>query len=283
MRAPRAGDGLRTNGPGRASLPTFRTAARNVEQRQLPIRRNVLHGSGRFGGNTVSPRARSAVGQPSHALPMAQRDGQLRLHPTPHGKPANAVPTRSDDGKTLAGNLIALSPSRSLTLGVPGAPATTPPYDNLGVVRRIGLLGGMSWESSAEYYRLINQATREQLGGLHSADCVLRSVDFAEIEELQRLDAWPQAGERLASEARVLEAAGSELLVLCTNTMHKVADVVSSAVGIPLVHIADATADAVHAGGLSTVGLIATAYTMEQDFYVRRRHHMPGIRVLLLD
>ena len=148
-------------------------------------------------------------------------------------------------------------------------------------MRRIGLLGGMSWESSAEYYRLINEATRERLGGLHSADCVLRSVDFAEIEELQRLDAWPEAGERLASEAQLLEAAGSELLVLCTNTMHKVADVVSRAVGIPLVHIADATADAVRAAGLSTVGLIATAYTMEQDFYVGRLRNMHALNVLV--
>jgi aspartate racemase len=147
-------------------------------------------------------------------------------------------------------------------------------------MRRIGLLGGMSWESSAEYYRLINEATRERLGGLHSADCVLRSVDFAEIEELQRLDAWPEAGERLAGEARVLEAAGSQLLVICTNTMHKVADVIASAVGIPLVHIADATADAVRAAGLSTVGLIATAYTMQQDFYVGRLRDMHGLDVL---
>jgi aspartate racemase len=176
-----------------------------------------------------------------------------------------------------------LPPSRSLPLGAPGAPTAAPGCDNLVVMRRIGLLGGMSWESSAEYYRLINQATREQLGGLHSADCVLRSVDFAEIDELQRLDAWPKAGERLAGEARVLEAAGSELLVLCTNTMHRVADVVSSAVGIPLVHIADATADAVRAAGLSTVGLIATAYTMEQDFYVGRLRDRHGLRVLVPD
>jgi len=156
-------------------------------------------------------------------------------------------------------------------------------FDKLVAMRRIGLLGGMSWESSAEYYRLINEATRQRLGGLHSADCVLRSVDFAEIEELQRLDAWPKAGERLAGEARTLEAAGSELLVLCTNTMHKVADMVSSAVGIPLIHIADATADAVHAAGLSTIGLIATAYTMEQDFYVGRLRDMQGLRVLVPD
>jgi aspartate racemase len=150
-------------------------------------------------------------------------------------------------------------------------------------VRRIGLLGGMSWESSAEYYRLVNEAARDRLGGLHSADCVLRSVDFAEIDELQRTEDWVQAGERLAAEARLLEAAGCELLVLCTNTMHKVADVVTAAVGVQLVHIADATADAIRAAGLSTVGLLATAYTMEQDFYVGRLRDMHGLGVLVPD
>jgi aspartate racemase len=150
-------------------------------------------------------------------------------------------------------------------------------------MKRIGLLGGMSWESSAEYYRLLNEATRDRLGGLHSADCVLRSVDFAEIEALQRAEDWIQAGERLAAEARVLEAAGSELVVLCTNTMHKVADVITAAIGVPLVHIADATADAVRAAGLSRVGLLATAYTMEQDFYVGRLRDMHGLSVLVPD
>jgi aspartate racemase len=148
-------------------------------------------------------------------------------------------------------------------------------------MRRIGLLGGMSWESSAEYYRLINEATRERRGGLHSADCLLRSVDFAEIEALQRSGSWQQAGERLAAEARSLADAGAELLVLCTNTMHKVAHVVSAAVEIPLVHIADATADAIRAAGLSTIGLLATAYTMEQDFYVGRLRERHGLGVLV--
>jgi aspartate racemase len=146
-------------------------------------------------------------------------------------------------------------------------------------MRRIGLLGGMSWESSAEYYRLINQATRERLGGLHSCDCVLRSVDFAEIEALQHEHAWTEAGEALAEEARMLEQAGSELLVLCTNTMHKVADAVAAATEIPLVHIADASAEAVRGAGLGTVGLIATAYTMEQDFYVGRLRERHGLEV----
>ena len=114
-------------------------------------------------------------------------------------------------------------------------------------MKRIGLLGGMSWESSAEYYRLVNEAVRDRLGGLHSADCVLRSVDFAEIEALQRDGRWDAAGARLAGEARALERAGAELLVLCTNTMHRVAGEIADAVGVPFVHIADATADAVRA------------------------------------
>ena len=127
----------------------------------------------------------------------------------------------------------------------------------------------MSWESSAEYYRLVNEATRDRLGGLHSADCVVRSVDFAEIEALQSAGDWIRAGERLAAEACLLEAAGCELLVLCTNTMHKVADVIVAAVGVPLV--------------LSRVGLLATAYTMEQDFYVGRLRDMHGLDVLVPD
>jgi aspartate racemase len=148
-------------------------------------------------------------------------------------------------------------------------------------VKRIGLLGGMSWESSAEYYRLVNEIVRDRLGGLHSADCLLRSVDFAEIEALQRDGAWLQAGERLASEAAALSAGGAELLVLCTNTMHKVADAITDAIDIPLVHIADTTAHAVRSEGFSQVGLLATAYTMEQDFYVGRLRDLHGLDVLV--
>jgi aspartate racemase len=150
-------------------------------------------------------------------------------------------------------------------------------------MKRIGLLGGMSWESSIEYYRLINEITRDRLGGLHSADCLLRSVDFAEIELLQREGRWEEAGERLAAEAAALAAAGAELLVLCTNTMHKVADAVAAGAGIPFVHIADTTAHAVHAAGLDTVGLLATGYTMEQDFYVGRLRDHHGLNVLVPD
>src|SRR5579871_322202 len=148
-------------------------------------------------------------------------------------------------------------------------------------MKRIGLLGGMSWESSAEYYRLLNEEIRERCGGLRSADCVLRSVDFSEIEPLQRNGDWAAAGVRLASEARGLVAAGAQLLVLCTNTMHKVADVITEAVDIPFLHIADTTAEAVRHQQLQTIGLIATAYTMEQDFYVGRLRDMHGLNVLV--
>jgi aspartate racemase len=148
-------------------------------------------------------------------------------------------------------------------------------------VKRIGLLGGMSWESSSVYYRLVNEMVRDRLGGLSSADCLLRSVDFAPVERMQRDGDWDAAAELLSSEAAGLEAAGAELLVLCTNTMHKLADVVEGAVSIPFVHIADATAAAVRDAGLSRVGLLATAYTMEQDFYVGRLRERHGLDVLV--
>ena len=150
----------------------------------------------------------------------------------------------------------------------------------VGRPRVIGMLGGMSWESSAEYYRLANELVRERLGGLHSARLVLASVLCAEIEQLQVTGRWDAAGELLAGLARQLEAAGADLLVLCTNTMHKVADQVEAAVTIPLVHLADATAAAVRRAGLTTVGLLGTAFTMEQDFY-RDRLAGHGLRVLV--
>ncbi|GIJ73647.1 aspartate/glutamate racemase family protein [Virgisporangium ochraceum] len=134
-------------------------------------------------------------------------------------------------------------------------------------MRTIGMLGGMSWESTAEYYRLANQIVRERLGGLHSAHIVLESLDFADIERLQVAGEWDEAGRILADAARRVEAAGADVLVLCTNTMHKVAATVQAAVGIPMLHLADTTADAARRAGLSTLGLLGTAFTMEQDFY----------------
>ncbi|WP_371482579.1 aspartate/glutamate racemase family protein [Kitasatospora sp. NBC_00315] len=147
-------------------------------------------------------------------------------------------------------------------------------------MKTIGLIGGMSWESTAEYYRLLNELVRERLGGLHSAKCVLYSVDFAEIERLQSEARWEEAGEILAGAARSLEAAGAELVLICTNTMHKVADQVAAAVTVPLLHLADTTAAAVRAAGLRRVGLLGTAFTMEQDFY-RGRLAGHGLDVLV--
>jgi aspartate racemase len=146
--------------------------------------------------------------------------------------------------------------------------------------RVIGMLGGMSWESSAEYYRLVNEVVRDRLGGLHSARCVLASVDFTVIERLQVAGRWDEAGDLLAVEAANVEAAGADLLLLCTNTMHKIADRIQEAIGIPLLHIADVAAQAVTDAGLNTVGLLGTAFTMEQDFY-RERLAAHGLTVLV--
>lgn len=137
-------------------------------------------------------------------------------------------------------------------------------------MKRIGVLGGMSWESTAEYYRLLNELVGQRLGGLHSADLVVRSVDFAAIERLQAEGRWEEAGVLLADEAAALEAAGVDLLVLATNTMHKVAPAIEARCTVPLLHLADATARAVTAAGARRVGLLGTAFTMEQDFYADR-------------
>ena len=144
----------------------------------------------------------------------------------------------------------------------------------------VGLLGGMSWESTVEYYRLMNEETRARLGGLHSAPLLLWSADFAEIEELQVSGSWEEAGVRLANAARALERAGADLLVLCTNTMHKVAAAIEASVTIPLVHIVDSVAVAVSALGIGRVGLLGTRFTMEESFWAdRMRRH--GIEVLI--
>lgn len=149
-------------------------------------------------------------------------------------------------------------------------------------MKTIGLLGGMSWESSALYYRLINELVREQRGGLHSARCIMASLDFADVEALQAAGRWDAAGDLLADAALGLEAAGADMIVLCTNTMHKVAGAIEDAVAIPLVHLADVTAQAVTAAGLKTVGLLGTAFTMEEDFY-RDRIAGHGLQVLVPD
>lgn len=137
-------------------------------------------------------------------------------------------------------------------------------------MKTIGLIGGMSWESSAEYYRMINEEIKKKLGGLHSAKCVLYSVDFKEIEHYQSEGAWDKAGAALGEAARSLEKAGADFIVICTNTMHKVIGYIQKMITIPILHIADATADQITRQGIRSVGLLGTKYTMEQDFYKSR-------------
>ena len=148
-------------------------------------------------------------------------------------------------------------------------------------MRIIGLIGGMSWESTVTYYRLINETVKARLGGLHSARLILYSVDFHEVERLQEAGDWEAAGRLLADAARSLESAGAGLLVLCTNTMHKVAAQIEAAVDIPLLHIADATAAAIKERGFSTLGLLGTRFTMEQDFYRDRLQSRHGLKILV--
>jgi len=148
-------------------------------------------------------------------------------------------------------------------------------------VKTIGLVGGMSWESTAHYYRLLNEGVRARLGGLHSASLVLRSLDFAPIEEMQRQGRWDEAAAVLRQAVRGLEAAGADFAVLCANTMHKVADGMMAGARIPLLHVADVTADAVQAAGVRAVGLLGTRYTMEEDFYRRRLSARHGLEVLV--
>jgi aspartate racemase len=147
-------------------------------------------------------------------------------------------------------------------------------------MKRIGLLGGMSWNSSAEYYRLINTLVRDQLGGLHSADLVMVSLDFAAVERMQTEGRWNDAGQLLVRAAVQLEAAGADVVLLCTNTMHKVADEIEAAVRVPFLHLADAAAQAAVAAGLTKVGLLGTAFTMEESFY-RLRLQSHGLEVVV--
>jgi len=144
----------------------------------------------------------------------------------------------------------------------------------------IGLIGGMSWESSVEYYRIINEEVKRRLGGLHSAKCLLYSVDFHEIERYQSEGAWGKAGEVLGNAARSLEKGGADFIIICTNTMHKVIGDIQSKINIPILHIADATAAQIKEKGIKSVGLLGTRYTMEEDFY-KSRLEFNGIQVIV--
>jgi aspartate racemase len=147
--------------------------------------------------------------------------------------------------------------------------------------KTIGLIGGMSWESSAEYYRIVNQEMQKRLGGVHSARSLMWSVDFGEIEQLQHAGDWDGLAEEMKDAAIRLERGGADFVVLCTNTMHRLADAVISAVEIPLLHIADPTAQRIKAAGLNRVGLLGTAFTMEQDFYKGRLREHYGLDVMV--
>jgi len=148
-------------------------------------------------------------------------------------------------------------------------------------MKTIGLLGGMSWESSSLYYSWINERIRHELGGLHSARIAMVSVDFQEIEDLQHNNKWKESGEVLSKAASQVEAAGADFLLICTNTMHKVASQIEEAITIPLIHIADATAEQIKDSGVKTVGLLGTNFTMEQDFYAGRLKEKHGLQVLI--
>ena len=148
-------------------------------------------------------------------------------------------------------------------------------------MKTIGLIGGMSWESSAEYYRIINETMKEKLGGLHSAKCIMYSVDFEEIEKLQHASKWKEATEVMIDAARRVEKGGADFIVICTNTMHKMADEVQSSITIPLLHIADATAEKIRSKGLKKVGLLGTKFTMEEDFYKGRLSNTFGLDVII--
>ncbi|MEA3441263.1 MAG: aspartate/glutamate racemase family protein, partial [Chloroflexota bacterium] len=150
-------------------------------------------------------------------------------------------------------------------------------------MKTIGLLGGMSWESSIEYYRIINQAVRERLGGFHSARCVMYSVDFAEIETAQSQGKWDEVAAQLIDAARNIELAGADFLLICTNTMHKFSEQIQEQIDIPLLHIADATADAVRNAGIDTIALLGTRVTMEEDFIRGRLENQHNLRVLIPD
>ncbi|MGB3262030.1 aspartate/glutamate racemase family protein [Paenisporosarcina sp.] len=147
-------------------------------------------------------------------------------------------------------------------------------------MKTIGLIGGMSWESTAKYYQLINQEVKKQLGGLHSAKCILYSVDFAETQRLQAEGEWEKAGHLLGDAALSLEKAGVDFIIICTNTMHKVITFIEEKISIPVLHIADATANQILKSDVRTIGLLGTKYTMEQDFY-KSRIESNGIKVLV--
>jgi aspartate racemase len=208
------------------------------------------------------------------------------LNASPQGKAINPAPAEARAvsagwaSRTIVAVLAGSTHLRSLGKGLARKLSITIHYWRV-FLKIIGLIGGMSWESTVTYYRQINETIKHRLGGLHSAKIVLYSVDFHDIERLQHAGDWEAAGAMLAEAARSLEAAGSDFLVLCTNTMHNVASPIESAVTIPLLHIADPTAGEIKRAGHLTVGLLGTRFTMEQAFYRDRLSERHGLQVIV--
>jgi aspartate racemase len=207
------------------------------------------------------------------------------LGPRSHGRVAmgmtDATPSQTQSGGTAGAVRSTAGADKQAQVPIKAEAAGRTRYeDEHQTMKVIGLIGGMSGESSIEYYRLINEAVKERLGGLHSAKCVLYSVDFAEMEELQRHGRWGKVAEVLRSAARKLETAGAELVLICSTAMHRVADPVQVAIGVPLLHVADATAAKVRQAGLRHVGLLGTRFTMEEEFYRGRLADWFGLEVI---
>ena len=148
-------------------------------------------------------------------------------------------------------------------------------------MKTIGMIGGMSWESSIEYYRIINETVREELGGLHSAKCIMYSVEFAEIEALQHQDRWDDAAQIMIAAARSIENGGADFGLICTNTMHKLYDILQQSIKIPMLHIADPTAEAIQARAMNRIALLGTRFTMEEKFYKGRLEKKYGLEVMI--
>jgi aspartate racemase len=262
--------------------PTFRAMEHGVAT-ELATRTGLVIATG--GGMLIDPATAEILGGRVFCLSAPADELVRRVRP---GAPGRPLLQTSDPAARIAellreraGAYSRFEPVDTSDLG-PGEVA-----DAIAArlepsrMRTIGLLGGMSWESSAEYYRIINQETRRRLGGTHSAKSVMYSVDFHEIEALQEAGDWETATALMVEAARRLEAGGADLVVICTNTMHKMADEVAAAIDIPILHIADATAAAISAAGVTRVALLGTRYTMEADFYRDRLEEMHRLEVMI--
>lgn len=228
--------------------------------------------------NFIEAKNRLASDRPSHS-DIAHADP---IQEDQDSAPMVSSPTEFDALKNLVANRQS---KRSITGTEPTSASTIKTIDGEGDRRRrmkkLGLIGGMSWESTVTYYQLINRRVRECMGGLHSAECIVYSFDFAEIERLQTLGKWEEAGMLIGDAAKNLQGAGADAIVICSNTMHKLSSYIEQSSTLPLLHIADATAERISMAGFQRVGLLGTRYTMEQEFYKERLKEKHGLTVLI--